>query len=264
LDLPWISPSVSLYIPSILGPCAYVLATFITFPYQSPGPKISLATSAPSQYLFPQQTTTPSCHISTAGLINNTYQTHTRRFSCDSIRLQVACMRRTRIILPTYKKRGTMINQVILVGNVGADPEQRQANNGSAVTNFSIATSRRWKGTDGQMQDETDWHRIVAFGRLAEVCGQYLRKGSKVYIEGRIQTRQWDDRDGNKRYTTEIVAGEMKMLDSRQDNSVKTDREVVPSRKNVVNDWPPPELFTTEKNTLSIADDPFTEAKLPF
>lgn len=98
-----------------------------------------------------------------------------------------------------------MINQVILIGNVGADPEQRQANNGSAVTNFSVATSRRWKGTDGQMQDETEWHRIVAFGRLAEICGQYLTKGSKVYIEGRLQTNKWTDKDGNTRYTTQVI-----------------------------------------------------------
>ena len=116
-----------------------------------------------------------------------------------------------------------MINQVILIGNLGADPEQRQANNGSAVTNFSIATSRRWKDTDGQMQDETEWHRIVAFGRLAEICGQYLTKGSKVYIEGRLQTNKWTDQDGNTRYTTQVIAREMKMLDSRHCLPQKSD-----------------------------------------
>ena len=115
-----------------------------------------------------------------------------------------------------------MLNQAILLGNLGADPEQRQTQNGNAVTNFTVATSSRWKGADGQFQEETEWHRIVAFGRLAEICGQYLSKGSKVYIEGRIQTRSWEDQNGNKRYTTEIVAREMKMLDPKPANSSNT------------------------------------------
>ncbi len=157
-----------------------------------------------------------------------------------------------------------MINKAIIIGNLGADTEVRQTQTGSSVATFNVATTSKWKGRDGQQQEQTEWHRIVAFGRLGEICGQYLRKGSKVYIEGRIQTRQWDDREGNKRYTTEIVADEMKMLDSRQDNSVKTDREVVPSRKNVVNDWPPPEFSSEEKTNPSIADDLFTVGKLPF
>ena len=107
-----------------------------------------------------------------------------------------------------------MINKAILIGNLGADPEVRYTQNGAAVANFNIATTESWT-KDGQKEEKTEWHRIVAFGRLGEVCGEYLSKGSKVYIEGRIQTRQWDDKDGNKRYTTEIVAREMKMLDSR-------------------------------------------------
>jgi single-strand DNA-binding protein len=108
-----------------------------------------------------------------------------------------------------------MVNQVILIGNLGTDPEQRQAASGTAVTNFSVATSSRWKNADGQQQEETEWHRVVAFGRLAEICGQYLVKGSKVYIEGRLQTNKWEDKDGNTRYTTEIIARSMKMLDSQ-------------------------------------------------
>jgi len=110
-----------------------------------------------------------------------------------------------------------MLNKAIILGNLGADPEQRTTQNGTTVSTFSVATTERWTGKDGQKQEQTEWHRIVAFGRLAEICGQYLSKGSRVYIEGRIQTRQWEDQSGNKRYTTEIVAKEMKMLDSRQD-----------------------------------------------
>ena len=107
-----------------------------------------------------------------------------------------------------------MVNKVILIGNLGADPEVRYAQNGTAVANFRIATTETWK-KEGGKEEQTEWHRIVTFGRLAEICGEYLSKGSKVYIEGRIQTRKWEDRDGNTRYTTEIVAREMKMLSPR-------------------------------------------------
>lgn len=105
-----------------------------------------------------------------------------------------------------------MINKVILIGNLGADPELRYTQSGDAVATFNLATSETWKGADGNKQEQTEWHRIVAFKRLAEICGEYLAKGSRVYIEGRIQTRKWQDKDGNDRYTTEIVAREMKML----------------------------------------------------
>lgn len=108
-----------------------------------------------------------------------------------------------------------MINKVILIGNLGADPELRYTQNGTPVASFTMATSRRWKGKDGQQQEETEWHRIVAWTRLAEICGEYLNKGSRVYIEGRLQTRKWQDQNGNDRYTTEIVAQEMKMLTPR-------------------------------------------------
>jgi single-strand DNA-binding protein len=104
-----------------------------------------------------------------------------------------------------------MINKAILIGNLGGDPEVRYTQTGTAVANFTIATTETWT-KDGNKEEKTEWHRIVAFARLGEICGEYLSKGSKVYIEGRIQTRQWDDKDGNKRYTTEIVAREMKML----------------------------------------------------
>lgn len=108
------------------------------------------------------------------------------------------------------------INKVILVGNLGNDPEIRYSQAGAAITNISIATSETWKDKQtGQPQERTEWHRVVFFNRLAEIAGEYLRKGSKVYVEGSLRTRKWQDKDGNDRYTTEIVANEMQMLDSR-------------------------------------------------
>ena len=105
-----------------------------------------------------------------------------------------------------------MINKAILIGNLGRDPEVRYTQNGMAVANFSIATSEKWKDKNtGEMQERTEWHRIVAFGKLGEICGEYLSKGRQVYIEGRLQTRSWEQ-DGVTRYTTEIVASDMKML----------------------------------------------------
>jgi single-strand DNA-binding protein len=109
-----------------------------------------------------------------------------------------------------------MINKAIIVGNLGADPEIRYTQSGSAVATFNVATTERWKDQEGQAQESTEWHRIVAWRKLAEICGEYLHKGSKVYIEGKIQTRKWQDQNGNDRYTTEIVAREMKMLDRRE------------------------------------------------
>ena len=106
------------------------------------------------------------------------------------------------------------LNKAILIGNLGRDPEVRYTPNGLAVANFSIATSETWT-RDGEKETRTEWHRIVAFGKLGEICGEYLSKGKQVYIEGRIQTREWTDRDGNKRYTTEIVASNMLMLGAR-------------------------------------------------
>ena len=108
-----------------------------------------------------------------------------------------------------------MVNRVFLVGRLGRDPEQRFTASGTAVTNFSLATDERWKDQSGERQTRTEWHQIVVWGRLAEICNQYLNKGKLVFIEGRLQTREWDDRDGNKRRTTEIVASEMRMLGSR-------------------------------------------------
>lgn len=108
------------------------------------------------------------------------------------------------------------INKAILIGNLGADPETRYTASGTAVTNINLATSDSWRDkSSGEMQERTEWHRVVFFARLAEVAGEYLRKGSKVYVEGRIQTRKWQGQDGQDRYTTEIVANEMQMLDTK-------------------------------------------------
>ena len=109
------------------------------------------------------------------------------------------------------------INKAILIGNLGRDPEVRYSANGTAIANVTIATTDSWKDRQsGERQERTEWHKVVFFSRLAEIAGEYLKKGSKVYIEGRIQTRKWQDQSGADRYTTEIVANDMQMLDSRQ------------------------------------------------
>jgi len=107
------------------------------------------------------------------------------------------------------------INKVILIGNLGADPEVRYTPSGVAWANFSIATTETWKDKNtGEKKEQTEWHRIVVWRRLAEICGEYLQKGRQVYIEGKLQTRSWEDKEGNKRWTTEVVASDMKMLGS--------------------------------------------------
>jgi single-strand DNA-binding protein len=118
------------------------------------------------------------------------------------------------------------VNKVILIGNLGKDPELRYLPSGQAVVKFSLATGARWKDKDGQLQERTDWHNIVAFGRQGEVCNEYLKKGSPVYVEGRIQTRSYDDRDGNKRYITEIIAQSVRMLGRRGEPEEEVPAEV--------------------------------------
>jgi single-strand DNA-binding protein len=107
------------------------------------------------------------------------------------------------------------VNKVILIGNLGADPETRYLPSGDAVTNIRIATTENWKDKSGEKQEHTEWHRISFFGRLAEVAGEYLKKGSPVYVEGRIRTRKWQDKDGQDKYSTEIVADRMQLLGTR-------------------------------------------------
>ncbi len=116
------------------------------------------------------------------------------------------------------------VNKAIIVGNLGRDPEVRYSANGNAIANVTIATTESWKDRQsGERQEKTEWHRVVFFSRLAEIAGEYLKKGSQVYIEGRLQTRKWEDRDGNERYTTEIVANEMQMLGGRGGGDSQSD-----------------------------------------
>ncbi len=114
------------------------------------------------------------------------------------------------------------INKVILIGNLGADPDVRYTAGGAAVANLRLATSESWRDKNtGEQQERTEWHRVVLFGKLGEIAGEYLKKGSKVYIEGRLQTRKWQDQSGQDRYTTEIVGNDMQMLDGRASNGTE-------------------------------------------
>jgi single-strand DNA-binding protein len=116
------------------------------------------------------------------------------------------------------------INKVIVVGNLGKDPEMRHTPQGQAVTNFSVATSESWNDKSGQKQERTEWHRIVVWGKLGELCAKYLSKGRQVYVEGKLQTRQWEDKEGQKRYTTEIVASTVQFLGGAQGASAGASR----------------------------------------
>ncbi len=137
------------------------------------------------------------------------------------------------------------VNKAILIGNLGKDPEVRYTQDGRAVANFSIATSETWKDKEtGDKKERTEWHRIVVFGKLGEICGEYLSRGKQVYIEGRIQTREWEDRDGNKRYTTEIVANNMVMLGARGDSEAARPSAASPAADS---GYPEPPTAYTEK-----------------
>jgi single-strand DNA-binding protein len=110
------------------------------------------------------------------------------------------------------------VNKVILVGNLGNDPEVRYMPNGNAVANLSIATSESWKDQQGQLQEKTEWHKVTMYRRLAEIAGEYLKKGSQIYLEGKLQTRKWQDQQGNDRYTTEVIADQLQMLGGRNES----------------------------------------------
>ena len=121
------------------------------------------------------------------------------------------------------------VNKAIILGNLGRDPETKYTQDGTAITNFSVATTDKWKDKDGNSQERTEWHRIVTFDRLAQACGEYLSKGSPVYVEGYLRTRSWDDKEGNKRYTTEIVGRVVQFLSTKgerkQENSSQSSGE---------------------------------------
>ena len=118
------------------------------------------------------------------------------------------------------------VNRAIIIGRLGQDPEVRYMPNGNAVANFTVATSEQWKDQQGQKQEKTEWHRVTMFGKLAEICGEYLKKGSQVYIEGKLQTRKWTDKSNIERYTTEIVADRMQMLGSNKRNDVSRNDDI--------------------------------------
>ncbi|MCK5606736.1 single-stranded DNA-binding protein [Candidatus Pacearchaeota archaeon] len=121
------------------------------------------------------------------------------------------------------------VNKVILVGNLGRDPEVRYTKAGQAVASFSLATSEKWTGKDGNKEEKTEWHKIIAWGKLGEVCGEYLNKGKQIYIEGRLQTREWEDKEGVKHHTTEIVANNMTMLGQAGSGSQSSSSGAQPS-----------------------------------
>ena len=143
------------------------------------------------------------------------------------------------------------INKAIIVGRLGKDPEMRYMGDGTAVANFSVATSEEWKDKNsGEKKERTEWHRIVAFRKLGEICGEYLTKGRQVYVEGRIQTREWSDKDGNKRYTTEIVASDIQMLGSRDEGAKKSTADYDPGYNRGGN-------FTRSEGPIGEDDIPF-------
>lgn len=163
------------------------------------------------------------------------------------------------------------VNKVILIGNLGADPETRTTTSGSQVASLRIATSESWNDRQsGERKEQTEWHRVTIYGKLAEIASQYLRKGAKVYLEGRIQTRKWQDKEGNDRYTTEVVANEMQMLDGRSGGtgsgaspgdgdewgaSSSAKGPTPPPRRSVKDDWDAPAAAPSGRNDMEIDDD---------
>lgn len=138
------------------------------------------------------------------------------------------------------------VNKVILIGNLGKDPEVRHLENGATVANFPLATTESYKNKEGNKVEQTEWHNIVLWRGLAEIAEKYLRKGQSVYIEGKLKTRSWEDKDGNKRYTTEIIGDNMTMLGGRKDSTTETHTETTPTYK---------EAAVAEVTTAGTADD---------
>lgn len=132
------------------------------------------------------------------------------------------------------------VNKVILIGNLGKDPKTRYMSNGEAVTNITLATTDSWKDKNGEKQEKTEWHRVTFYRKLAEIAGEYLKKGKPVYIEGRLETRKWTDKEGVERYTTDIIATDMKMLGGKSstDNSASTQRDQQQPTQNTADNRP--------------------------
>ena len=154
------------------------------------------------------------------------------------------------------------INKVILIGNLGSEPELRYMPSGGAVVNVSLATSETWKDKEtGQPQEKTEWHRLAFFGRLAEIAGEYLHKGSKIYVEGRLQTRKWQDQNGQDRYTTEVICNEMQMLDRAGDHHGHS--SAVPQQDDHHQTPPTATARSSQKQSTAAAADDFDD-DIPF
>jgi len=157
------------------------------------------------------------------------------------------------------------VNKVILVGNLGADPETRYTASGSAITNIRVATSESWRDKQtGENQERTEWHRVVFFSRLAEIAGEYLRKGSQVYLEGSLRTRKWQDQSGQDRYSTEIVANEMQMLGSRGGESFDKPAQQSGFRDSAQSQGASQGAPKQAAQAAPVADDGFAEDDIPF
>lgn len=150
------------------------------------------------------------------------------------------------------------VNKVILLGRLGQDPELKYTPSGTAVCNFSMATSENWNDKSGQKQERTEWHRIVVWGKLAELCNQYLSKGRQAYVEGRLQTRSWDDKTGGKRYTTEVNASTVQFIGGRESASSSNNYDSAPSQ----NDGPDDDFMNQNYNVNT--DTNFTSDDIPF
>lgn len=138
------------------------------------------------------------------------------------------------IVHPSQRNKKAImssVNRVILVGRIGKDPETRYMPNGDPVTNCSLATSDTWKDKSGEKAEKTEWHNLTFYKKLAEIAGEYLKKGSLIYVEGKLSTRKWQDKDGNDRYTTEIIVGEMKMLSGKNEGQAPAKSNATPMRK---------------------------------
>lgn len=146
------------------------------------------------------------------------------------------------------------VNKVLLIGRLGNNPEIRYTNTGTAVANFNLATSENWNDKNGQRQERTEWHRVVVWGKLAELCEKYLSKGRQCFIEGKLQTRSWDDKDGNKRYTTEIVASTVQFLSAPNAQAGAGAGMGASDMGMSANDMPPPQM----------SESSFTEDEIPF